>query len=164
MSIAGADKCPIHGTILNGFGTFTFCNTCDAEKEAQDNIVHEHQHGTGGGPTTCSGITGGTGNLSDLIDTDEYGWIIQGSQMSVGGVGYPILDVDTVVELKMPVYGSYMAAVYRVKLCDMTLMPHIKGQYRIVNQCSPKVEQLLYNRDGNIYLGNIPVMKWDPDF
>jgi hypothetical protein len=32
MAVAGNDTCPVHGTLLNGFGSFTFCNACDAAK------------------------------------------------------------------------------------------------------------------------------------
>jgi hypothetical protein len=153
-------NCKIHGTPFNGFGSYTFCNECDVENEAQS--VYEEDKDIAIATATCSGVNAGVGTLAGLIDTGEFGWITFSSQQHIRQKGHVVLQAGTEVWLKQP--QNTLGAVYRVKLSEIKTIPHMKHALRVLNNCPAYLEQILYNRSGRVTLGEVDVGAWDcPD-
>jgi hypothetical protein len=91
-------NCNVHGTPLNGFGTFTFCSECDAENES-------------------------IAEAPELLETpipvgDLAAWAIFSKQVSPG-LGNIELHAGMMVRLIKPTVFRRACVMYKVNLRDI---------------------------------------------
>lgn len=147
--------CPRHGTPMNGFGNMTFCNACDAEDEAQNTYEAdresslEEQHYL---------------DEKDCATPGPYGYIIFGNQQPCGQRGTVAVPANKEIYTTEPTPGTFLGAVYRVRLMSVPRYQTSRTTYRVRNETQAYAEQILYKRDGYRYVGAIKCGTWDcPD-
>lgn len=157
--------CRIHGTVLNGFGNFVFCNECDAENEQQDKYEEDKDSSEEQlhlddekdfVEVNFSSIRGGY-----TIDSDDYGWIVRDKQAPCQQKGKLSLLCNEDLYMVQPHYYSILGAIYRIKLSDVVLLHRQPNNvHSILYSTVVDAEQLLYFNDrvliGGVDHGPIP--------
>jgi len=157
--------CKIHGTELNGFGSFSFCNECEKENQAQniyeaDKEVAEAVHAYRD-EQSVNVIPGRYDILYDPAPTPRVeGWVCFGHQQPCQQRGDITITMGSVISTVQPSYYAYMGAMYRIDLASVRRCQLTATTYKCLKDITLHGDQLIHFNDrvliGGIDHGPVP--------
>jgi hypothetical protein len=156
--------CPKHGTEMNGFGSFSFCNECEAEntqqaeyekdREAAEKDEYSEDTLPGFG-ATCTGTSPATCTGTPVINSDKYAWFVFSHQQPCRQKGWQVVRKGKILKLDPPKsYYAQMGAIYRVRLASVPRTQVSKDSYKTSKDCRLYLEQMIYFND-RVLIGEV---------